>query len=154
MYDIIYRNLDRQSRGFALLHQLLREEYDLIRVRQAEDVVALEFSIHELLRQLAVERQEARSLLGGGRVVDYAAMLDAAQGEPLLELRRIIDDYEQVCARQATRNCELSLALLDMSKELADFLHARLVPPARTAYSREGVYTHGSPEAMLISGRL
>jgi hypothetical protein len=154
MYDIIYRNLDRQSRGFALLHQLLREEYDLIRARQAEDVISLEFSIHELLRQLAVERQEVRSLLGGGRVLDYAAMLDAAQGEPLCELRRIIDEYEQICARQATRNCELSLALLDMSKELADFLHARLVPPGRTAYGRDGVYVNNSPEAMLISGRL
>jgi hypothetical protein len=41
-----------------------------------------------------------------------------------------------------------------MSKELAEFLHARLVPPSRTAYGRDGVYVNNSPEAMLISGRL
>lgn len=154
MFDIIYRNLDRQTRGLALLHKLLREEYELLCERKTDEVITLELSIHELLRQLAVEKQEVRTMLGGGRLIDYAAMLDEDQGEALRELYWLADEYEQICSRQATQNCEISMALLDVSKDTFDFLYSRLVPPAQSTYGRAGAYVHTHPDAVLISGRL
>jgi flagellar biosynthesis/type III secretory pathway chaperone len=154
MFDIIYGNLDRQTRGLALLHSLLREEYDLLCARKAEDVMALELSIHELLRQLAVEKQEVRTLLGGGRLLDYAAMLDEDAGGALRELWETADEYEQICSRQATQNCEISIALLDVSKDMVEYLYSRILPPQKSAYGPAGAYTQTRPEAVLISGRL
>ena len=154
MFDIIYGNLDRQTRGLALLHSLLLEEYELLCDRKAEDVMALELSIHELMRQLAVEKQEVRTLLGGGKLLDYAAMLDEERGDALREVWRLADEYEQICARQATQNCQISLALLDVSSEMLDYLHSRILPPQQSAYGRAGVYTQTRPDAVLISGRL
>jgi hypothetical protein len=154
MFDIISGSLDRQVRGLALLHSLLLEEYDLLCERKAEDVMALELSIHELMRQLAVEKQEVRTLLGGGRLLDYAAMLDEEQGETLRGLLRAADDCEQTCARQATQNCQISLALLDVSSDMLECLHSRVLPPQQSAYDRAGVYARTRPDAVLISGRL
>ncbi len=154
MYKIIYGNLDRQTRGLALLYNLLREEYGLLRERKADEVMSLELSIHELLRQLAVEKQEVRRLLGGGRLLDYAAMLSEEQGEALRDMLGVADSYEQACARQASLNSELSLALLDVSKETVDFLYSRLVPENKNVYGRGGGYVNARPEAALISGRL
>ena len=154
MFDIIYGNLDRQTRGLALLHSLLREEYELLCERKAEDVMALELSIHELLRQLAVEKQEVRALLGGGKLLDYAAMLDEQEGGVLRELWKLTDDYEQICARQATLNSQISLALLDASQEMFDYLYSLALPPQQSVYDRAGVYAKSRPEAALISGRL
>lgn len=153
MFDIIYGNLDRQTRGLALLHNLLREEYDLLCQRRSDEVMVLELSVHELLRQLAVEKQEVRTLLGGGRLLDYADMLDEERGAALRELWSLADEYEQICARQATHNSEISLALLDVSKDMLDFLHNRLVPPPQNTYGRAGAYVQQRPDAVLISGR-
>ena len=154
MFDIIYSNLDRQTRGLALLRSLLLEEYDLLCERNAENVMVLELSIHELLRQLAVEKQEVKALLGGGKLLDYAAMLDDERGGALREMWRLADDYEQICARQATQNCQISLALLDVSSEMLEYLHSRVLPPQQSAYGRAGAYTRARPDAVLISGRL
>ena len=154
MYDIIYRNLDRQTRGLALLYDLMREEYQLLLNRDAEEIMTLELSIHELLRQLAVEKQEVRTLLGGGKLMDYAAMLEDAEADALREMYQVADSYEQACARQATMNTEISLALLDLSKETMEFLYSRLAPPVQNTYGRKGGYVESRPEASLISGRL
>jgi len=154
MFDIIHGNLDRQVRALALLHSLLSEEYELLLERKAEEVMALELSIHELMRQLAVEKQEVRTLLGGGKLLDYAAMLDEEEGGALREMWRQADEQEQTCARQATLNCQISLALLDVSSDMLDYLHSRVLPPQRSAYGRAGVYTRTRPDAVLISGRL
>jgi len=154
MYDIIYRNLDRQTRGLALLYDLMREEYQLLLNREAEEIMTLELSIHELLRQLAVEKQEVRTLLGGGKLMDYAAMLEEAEGDAIREMHQVADSYEQACARQATMNTEISLALLDLSKETMEFLYSQLAPPAQNTYGRKGGYVQSRPEASLISGRL
>ena len=154
MFDIIHGNLDRQVRGLALLHSLLCEEYELLLERKAEEVMVLELSIHELMRQLAVEKQEVRTLLGGGKLLDYAAMLDEEEGGALREMWRQADEREQSCARQATLNCQISLALLDVSSDMLDYLHSRVLPPQRSAYGRAGAYTRTRPDAVLISGRL
>ena len=52
MYDIILGNLDRQARALKLLSSLLEEEFSLLVSRDTNAIMAQEFSIHELLRQL------------------------------------------------------------------------------------------------------
>ena len=78
MFDIIYRNLDRQTRGLALLHKLLREEYELLCERKTDDVITLELSIHELLRQLAEIAGRRVELPRAGRRL-LARLPDVAQ---------------------------------------------------------------------------
>ena len=154
MFALIHGNLDRQSKALSLLAELLDEEFSLLLNRDTESVTSLEFSIHELLRQLTLEKEEVIRRLGGGRVLDYAEMLPATEGDALRTLWQTIDDSEQLCSRKASRNTELSLGLMDQSTELLNFLHKRILPPQRQTYSRSGRYTQSHPEASLISGRL
>ena len=69
-------------------------------------------------------------------------------------LWEVIDELEQSCARQATRNTQLSLGLMDQSKELMDYLHKRLLPPQRQTYDRGGAYAQVRPDAALLNARL
>lgn len=154
MYERIHGNLVRQAKGMALLGQLLEEEFSLLQVRDSDSVMGLELAIHELMRQLAAERLEVRALLDGGKVLDYAALLSGDEEASLRELMRALDVTEQRCARQASFNAELSLALLDQSQELLDYLHRRLVPPKPTAYGRRGKVAPQRSEAAIIHGRL
>ena len=131
MYDIILGNLDRQARALKLLSSLLEEEFSLLVSRDTNAIMAQEFSIHELLRQLAVEKE------------------NTVRG-----LWEVIDELEQSCARQATRNTQLSLGLMDQSKELMDYLHKRLLPPQRQTYDRGGAYAQVRPDAALLNARL
>lgn len=154
MYHLIHGNLDRQARALDLLGELLDEEFSLLLKHDTEAVMSLEFSIHELLRQLAVEKEEVIRRLGGGKVLDYAQMLPEDQGEALAGLWRHIDEGEQARARQASRNTDLSLGLMDQSKRMLDYLHARILPPQQDTYGRRGRYTQNRPAASLFSGRL
>ncbi|HJA07951.1 MAG TPA: flagellar protein FlgN [Candidatus Mailhella merdigallinarum] len=154
MYSLIYGNLDRQAKALTLLGELLDEEFSLLLKHETEAVMGLEFSIHELLRQLAVEKETVIRRLGGGKVLDYAQMLPEEQGEALTELWRRIDAGEQACARRASRNTELSLGLMDQSKRMLDYLHARILPPQQDTYGRRGRYNQPHPAASLFSGRL
>lgn len=154
MYSLIYGNLDRQAKALTLLGELLDEEFSLLLKHDTEAVMGLEFSIHELLRQLAVEKESVIHRLGGGRVLDYAQMLPPEQGETLSGLWHAIDDAEQRCARLASRNTELSLALMDQSKHMLDYLHTHILPPRQDTYGRRGRYTQQRPAAALLSGRL
>ena len=69
MYSLIYGNLDRQAKALTLLGELLDEEFSLLLKHETEAVMGLEFSIHELLRQLAVEKETVIRRLGGGKVL-------------------------------------------------------------------------------------
>lgn len=154
MYTLIHGNLDRQAKALDLLGALLDEEFSLLLAHDTQAVMGLEFSIHELLRQLAVEKESVIRRLGGGRVLDYAEMLPEDQGEALRVLWRHIDGGEQGCAKRATRNTELSLGLMDQSRQMLDYLHSRILPPRQETYGRRGRYTQPRPEASLFSGRL
>jgi flagellar biosynthesis/type III secretory pathway chaperone len=154
MYALIHGNLDRQAKALALLRELLEEEFSLLLARDAGAVMGLELSIHELLRQLAAEKESVIRRLGGGRVLDYAQMLPEEEGGALRELWKLIDEREQSCARQATHNTELSLGLMDQSTQILDFLHKRILPPRRETYGRGGRFIQGHPAPSLISGRL
>lgn len=156
MYSIIRDSLDRQEKGLGLLSSLLDEEFDLLRERKTQDIMVLELSIHELLRQLAAEKNMVKRHVGGGRVRDYAEMLaDEDQQAELRALMEFVDRKEQICSRRASQNADLSLALLDQSKALLNFLHTSVQPQRPTSYGRTGAYNRQPrPDAAIISGRL
>ena len=115
MYQRIKESLSRQDKALALLRDLLEEEYHILLARDTDGVVAQEFSVQELIRQLAVEKTTVIKALDGVRVTEYARSLPQEQGEALRALFRSVDQGEQEVSRQASRNAQLSLALLDQS---------------------------------------
>ena len=126
MYEYIKRNLVRQDKGFQVLGMLLGEEFAQLRERDPQAVTATEFSIHELLRQLAVEREEVRELLGGDKLVKYAERLPKKTATELMGLAETVSRREQKSIRQAERNADLAFALLDQSKAMLTFLHDKV----------------------------
>ncbi|SBW00392.1 FlgN family protein [uncultured delta proteobacterium] len=152
-YEQIRGNLVRQEKGMQLLLQLLEEEFSLLQTNSTDDVVALEFSIHELLRQLADERMAVKAVMQDTRLAEYAEMLEPEEGAAIKALLRGIDDAEQKSARQAGHNTRLSLALLDQSQGLLDYLQDQVAPKSDVVYGRKGAFrTHRSGPSIL-SGR-
>ena len=153
MFANIQDTLNRQDKALDLMKELLQEEFSLLMKRDTDAVMTIEFSIHELLRQLATEKESIIQALGGGRLKDYAQMLPEDKREIILSRWLSIDKKEQACARQASLNTRLSLGLLDQSKDLLNYLHERLIPPQRTNYSRRGTYAKEHPQAAVFSAR-
>ncbi len=157
MYQRIHDALLRQKQAMNLLIELIDEEYTMLRQRNTDGVVALEFSIQELIRQLAKEKTEVIAMLDGGKVRHYVELLPEEQGQILLEYYHTIDKAEQVASRNASRNAQLSLAFLDQSQKLMQELHSQIIPKDTTTYGRRGsIKNYGTqkPQAALISGRL
>lgn len=155
MNQAIYESLIRQDKALALLRELLEEEYGILLSRDTNGVASLEFSIQELIRQIAVEKSLVIRLLNGKRVIAYAASLPSEESEILKKLFQSVDDGEQAVSRQASRNAQLSLALLDQSTRTLQALTSQVVPPFTGVYGRSGDMTHiKHPQAALISGRL
>lgn len=153
-YEQIRGNLVRQNKAMELLVTLLEEEFALLRHHDTESVVGLEFSIHELLRQIAVERTEIKAVMQGTKLVEYAGMLETEQGAAIADLLSAIDAAEQKSARQANYNTRLSLALLDQSQELLDYLQDQVKPENISVYGRSGTYQNHRPQAAIFSGRM
>ena len=155
MYEHVFSGLQRQHKAMELLQSLLLEEFDLLVARDTEAVVHLEFSIHELLRQIAVEKAQVIRLLDGQKAHEYAERLAADARDAVLELLGTLDVFEQRCARQASQNTQLSLALLDQSRALLTTLHARIAPKTGDTYGRHGAMSSiRRAEAALLAGRL
>ncbi len=155
MFERICGSLDRQSRALFLLSHLLEEEFSYLARQDTIAVMEVEFSLHELLRQIAREKEEVINQLGGGRVLDYAAMLQEEEANLIQSLYYAIDDAEQECARKATQNTELALGLMDQSTDLLNFIHKRLIPQNTDTYTKKGAYNPTPrPDAALISGSL
>ncbi len=155
MYEHIHACLSRQHKAMELLFSLLQEEFELLLARDTDAIVHLEFSIHELLRQMVTEKNAVIGLLAGTRVRDYAAALPEGQGMALLKILHGLDELEQRCARRASQNTELSLGLLDQSRDLLHTVHARITPKAGDTYGKRGAMARiRRPEAALLSGRL
>ena len=53
MFANIQDTLNRQDKALDLMKELLQEEFSLLMKRDTDAVMTIEFSIHELLRQLA-----------------------------------------------------------------------------------------------------
>ena len=155
LYERVFSGLQRQQKAMELLQSLLIEEFELLAVRDTEAVAHLEFSIHELLRQINSEKMQVIRLLEGQKARDYATTLPEKARESVLDLLRMLDGLEQDCARQATYNAELSLSLLDQSRALLHTLHERLAPRTGSTYGRHGAMRNiRRPEAALLAGRL
>ena len=151
MYQRIQESLSRQDKALALLRDLLEEEYHILLARDTDGVVAQEFSVQELIRQLAVEKTTVIKALDGVRVTEYARSLPREQRA----LFRSVDQSEQEVSRQASRNAQLSLALLDQSSRTLQALTSRAMPPRAETYGRRGgMRPEMHPQAAIISGRL
>ena len=154
MYALIRENLNRQFKALELLQTLLTEEFELLRIRDTDAVTNLEFSIHELLRQIVVERIDLKNTMQETTILEYASLLPEEEGDEVRRMFYVIDSLEQHCSRQASHNTELSLALLDQSQSLMVFLHEQIAPRRQNTYGSKGRYRDERPSAALISGRL
>ena len=117
-------------------------------------MATLEFSIHELLRQIAQERVGLKDAIQGVSLKEYAGLLPDEQGQEVMRLFHLIDSLEQRSSRQATLNTELSLALLDQSHALLVFLYKQITPKSPSCYGSSGRMVDDRPEAAIYSGRL
>ena len=89
------------------------------------------------------------------RAMEYAAALPDDMGVALREILQRIDTTEQSVARQASRNTNLSLALLDQSSRTLQALTSQAMPPKAETYGRRGgMSAQRQTQAALISGRL
>lgn len=155
MNNVIFESLNRQDKALGLLRELLEEEYGILLSRDTNGVVSLEFSIQELIRQIAVEKSLVIRLLKGKRVMQYASSLPGDVCKAWEQLFKSVDDGEQAVSRQASRNAQLSLALLDQSTRNLQALTSQIIPPLTGVYSRTGDMTHSRhSDAAFISGRL
>jgi hypothetical protein len=155
MYEQILSSLQRQHKAMELLRDLLLEEFDLLVARDTDAVVHLEFSIHELLRQIASEKARVIHLLDGQTARAYAQTLAEDAREAIPALLQTLDELEQHCARQASQNAELSLSLLDQSRSLLNTLHTRIAPKTGSTYGKRGAMSSiRRPEAAMLVGRL
>ena len=155
MYKIIQESLSRQEKALILLRELLENEYRILMSRDTNGVAAEEFSIQELIRQLAVEKNLVIKTLSGMRVAEYAATLPEGQAKELERLLGSVDAGEQAASRQASRNAQLSLGLLDQSSRNLHELTSHAMPVRSNVYGRRGALRSvAHPQAALISGRL
>ena len=89
------------------------------------------------------------------RAMEYATALPDDMGAALREILQRIDTTEQSVARQASRNTNLSLALLDQSSRALQALTSQAMPPKAETYGRRGgMGAQRQTQAALISGRL
>lgn len=154
MYSRIRSNLHRQFKALEVLQTLLEEEFGFLQTRDTDSVTNLEFSIHELLRQIAVERVEIKNQMNGATLKDYAGLLPEEEGAEIIRYYNLIDSLEQRCSRQASHNAELSLALMDQSQGLLAFLYSHITPQAPATYGSGGKIRYERPGAAIISGRM
>jgi hypothetical protein len=159
MIERITSNLERQERGLELLKQLLGEEFSHLMNRSPQDVGGVEFSIQELLRQIAVEREELAALVQawGGRKDRLSKVVDA-MSTPEAEVLRAalgrISSAEQECAAQSAMNAETAIGLAEQNRELITFLQAEILPKTESTYSRNGRWHKESAASAVFRGRL
>ena len=154
MYTETYQNLHRQEKALEVLKDLLAEEFAELRERKPESITAIEFSIHELMRQIANERTVLKESLGGKRLKDVMLLLPEEEQTELNALLIRIEALEKRCSRQAGMNAELALALHDQSQALLTHIQTQIQPRKNVTYGKTGAYTQSRPEAVLLHGRL
>ncbi len=155
MFTKISGSLSRQIKALELLKSLMEEEFSLLISNQVDKITSLELSIHGLLRQIADEKEQVIANLGGGKVLDFAQMLPKDQQSEIQELYKTVDKREQACARQASFNAEISVALVRQGEQLIKELTKVVSPKKQPTYGKKGAYVNNTrPDAVLISGRL
>ncbi|MFO8030932.1 MAG: flagellar protein FlgN [Desulfohalobiaceae bacterium] len=156
----IAENLIRQHKGLKLLAELLQEEYALLKGKDQENLAALEFSVQELVRQLAAEKDSLQLLLQSMQpprndLRQLAGSLSGKQAGFVQESSRQIRSWEERCREQARINADLSLALLEQSRELMDFLQQEVRRDTPEVYSSSGSWSKpAAREPSVLKGRL
>ena len=158
MLDQIMDSLARQVRALDLLNFLQAEEFSRLKDLKPKSVTEIEFSIQELIRQVAAEREWVKTLLGGRKLRELKEELRPIMPEKMDELASLlsnVDAREQACAIQAEHNSALALALMDQSQSMLEFLHKQVAPKKQDGYSAKGRMLHqDKPEASILRGRL
>ncbi|NDV21460.1 flagellar export chaperone FlgN [Desulfovibrio sp. JC022] len=159
MIKLIQANLDRQSKAVLLLSMLLQEEFSLLMNKDPHGVTGVELVIQELMRQISAERMSMRSFVqkfdpSAQRLGQILPAIEDGQRKDIEKLLAKIDDHEQKCGIQATKNHQLAQALLEQSSSMLDFLHKEITPKEKNVYSARGRYSNPKPQATLINGRL
>lgn len=154
MFAFTHGNLIRQKKGMEVLLLLIEEEFAQLRGRKPQDVTATEFSIHELMRQIAAERLDLKKSLNGERLMTVLPMLPEEEQQALTSLLQELDDLEQECARKAERNADLALALHDQNQKMLDYISEQIRPKNTNTYGKMGGYQNQKPQAAIFRGRL
>ena len=154
MHQLILESLSRQEKGMELLLTLLQQEYAIICERKMDLVAHEEFSIQELIRQLVQEKEFVMGLLHGMRLAEYCQGLAPEVAAPILAICSQLDAEEQKTSRQAARNSQLALALLDQNARIMQNLFDQVVPKKTLVYGRRGAMNSVARQGSLISGRL
>ena len=159
MLHRIKGNLRRQEKGLEVLSSLLAEEFSQLTGRHPQAVTEIEFSVHELLRQLAVERMELRALVremvpGAERLRDILDGLDPEEAADLRQTLARLDAKEQDVAVQAEKNAHMAYALAVQGRNILEFLREKIIPENKDTYSSSGRFQNPRPQGVLLSGRL
>lgn len=151
--------LDRQEKGLTLLNMLQRQEFSFLKDRDPDNVFQIEFSIQELLRQIAVEWDGIKEMVCtmAGKATGlrmFIQGLDDALGRKLQAQVERIGTIEKRCAAQATMNADMAVALVDQGQGILDFLCKELNPTCRNTYSAKGRWNNERGGPGLIKGNL
>lgn len=152
-------NLHRQRQALAILEQLQDEEFEHLSNSDPQSVAQIEFSIQELLRQLAVERRELKNHIQAldpalPAMRDLPDLVEEVERPQVETLLRDIDQQEQVCARKASQNTETAMALLEQNQAMLEFLTDQIKPKNGDTYSKRGTWRQNEGAGSLIKGRL
>lgn len=153
----ILANLTRQKLAMDLLAVLLEEEFSLLTSRDTASVTSLEFSIQELLRQMAGERSSLHRLYAAmdpaaKRLVDLVDRFGPEDRRRAESLLAVIGQAEKRCSAQAARNYRMALGLYDMTKSCLDHLQSHLIPK-KAVYGSRGRLGTAMPAPGRVDGR-
>jgi hypothetical protein len=159
MTEGIRDNLVRQERGLELLMRLLQEEFSHLVDRNPQAVGGVEFSIQELLRQLAAEREDLAAMVRvlpgeNGRLSKLARTLPLPDGEAVGTALERIAAAEQSCAAQAAANAEIAVGLAGQNRDLIAFIQSEIAPKSESTYSRAGRWRKEDTGPAMVRGRL
>lgn len=159
MFRMIEENLVRQNKAVMLLFFLLEEEFSRLMQNKPQSVSQIELAIQELMRQIAAERYSLRAQVGkiapgAERVRDLYLMMDEETKDNFEALLTKMDDTEQACGTQASKNNEMAMALYDQSQSLLSFMHNQIKPKNTNAYAASGRFAQAPANARLLTGRL
>jgi flagellar biosynthesis/type III secretory pathway chaperone len=159
MQKVILQSLARQAKGLELLGTLLDQELRLLKTDAPQAVAGLEFSIQELLRQIASEKACVAWCMRkmGVEAAKLAGVKDRFAHDHRVRLEELladIDKQQQECARKAAMNAEIAKALQEQSNSLLSFFRQQVIPKSQHTYSPKGRWATKTRTATLISGSL
>ncbi|WP_419787605.1 flagellar export chaperone FlgN [Pseudodesulfovibrio sp.] len=157
--QLVEENLVRQNKALLLLLTLLEEEFSRLQKGEPQRVAQIELSIQELMRQIASERLSLRrhvdKVVPGAQMVAHTfAAISGEERTTLEKLLAMMDESEQRCARQASKNGTMAKALFDQSNKLLTFMHNQIKPKNTNAYAASGKFAQARSDARLLNGRL